>query len=88
MVVVRNSDKEAYHSTAFFLDKDGIDTAIYTVVYDSHDNVMAFILGEYKEPLTDEKLDIYEPMYIDMCLRLRPVLEFSEYQKINDSKER
>lgn len=81
-VVVRNTIDNAFHSDSFFLEKDKAATAIFTVVYDSEDNIMAFILGEYRSELTEEEIAEDSAIYKELCARLKMVLEFSEYQKL------
>lgn len=85
-VIVRNTIEGEFHSDSFFLEKDKAATAIFTVIYDSEDNTMAFILGEYRSELTDDEIAEDSKIYKDLCARLKPVLEFSEYQKMHSEK--
>lgn len=83
-VVIRNNVEGACHSDSFFLNKDKVYTALFTVVYDSEDNTMAFILGEYRAELDDAEIERDFVIYKDLCARLKPVLEFSEYRKVQN----
>lgn len=83
VVTVRNSVDGAFHSDSFFLDKDKAATAIFTVVFDTSNNTMGFILGEYHKELTQEKIDSDANIYKELCAILKPTLEFSEFQKLN-----
>lgn len=85
-VVVRNTVDGAFQSESFFLDKDKAATALFSVVYDNEDNTMAFVLGEYKAELSNEEINQDLEINRDLCARLKPVLEFSEYQKLNSRK--
>lgn len=82
-VIVRNTVDSGFKSDSFFLDKDKVSTALFSVVYDSEDNAMAFVLGEYRSELTDDEINSDLITYSDLCARLKPVLEFSEFQKFN-----
>lgn len=83
VVTVRNSVEGAFHSDSFFLDKDKAATAIFTVVFDSSNSIMGFILGEYHAELNEEKINSDANIYKELCARLKPTLEFSEFQKLN-----
>lgn len=85
-VVVRNTVDNEFHSESFFLDKDRASTALFSVVYDSEDNTMAFVLGEYRAELSDAEITNDLEVYSDLCGRLKPVLEFSEFQKLKSVK--
>lgn len=85
-VIVRNTIDGQFHSESFFLDKDKASTALFSVVYDSEDNTMAFVLGEYRAELSDAEIEHDLEIYSDLCARLKPVLEFSEYQKLKSGK--
>lgn len=80
VVLVQNNVENAIHSSSFYLEKDKVDTAIFTAIYDSMDNVMGFVLGEYKRVLDQVEIDSDNELYRNLCARLRPVLEFSGYQ--------
>lgn len=82
-VIVSNKTENGFASDSFFLEKDKADTAIFTVVYDGEDNVMGFVLGEYHDQLEDNDILKSIDIYKELCARLKPVLEFSEYQKIS-----
>lgn len=86
-LIVRNTVPGAFHSDSFFLDKDKAATAIFAVVYDSEDRVMAFVLSEYRSELNEEEISSDCKIYRDLCARLRPVLEFSGYQRVKGENE-
>ncbi len=87
VVVVRNSVEGKFHSDSFFLEKDKAATAIFTVVFDSTNNMMGFILGEYHATLDKCKINADADVYKELCARLKPTLEFSEYQKLNSENK-
>lgn len=81
IVLIQNDKENAMHSSSFYLEKDKAETAIFTAIYDSMDNVMGFTLGEYRRSLDQEDIDSDHNLYKELCGRLRPVLEFSGYQE-------
>lgn len=81
VVVIQNDVEDATHSTSFYLDKDKTETAIFTAIYDTMDNIMGVVLGQYKRTLNQEEIDSDIALYQDLCSNIRPVLEFSGYQE-------
>ena len=66
-------------SSSFYLDKDRARTAIFVGVYDSYESLFAFILAEFLEEIPDEKIDNNLEILREFCARVRPALEFSDY---------
>lgn len=93
-VIVKNSYNGDTPSTAsgsiqsksFYLDKDMARTAIFCAVYDSYENILAFIMLEYINEIDDNDIDNYINELKEFCARIRPTLEFSGYNNI-DNKE-
>lgn len=69
-------------SSSFFLEKDKAKTAIFCAIYDSYDNILAFVLAEYVDRVDMEKIDDYIDDLREFCARIRPALEFSDYNSI------
>lgn len=74
-----NTNSTYIQSDSFFLEKDRVETAIFCAVYDSYDNILAFVLAEYINRVDAENIDDYITEIKEFCARIRPALEFSEY---------
>lgn len=72
-------NKPKMESSSFYLDKDRARTAIFVAVYDSYESVFAFVLAEYLEEIPDKKIDEDLEVLREFCARIRPTLEFSDY---------
>lgn len=78
-----NSNNYTYiQSNSFYLEKDKAKTAIFCAVYDSYDNILAFVLAEYVNRVEAEAIDDYITELKEFCARIRPALEFSDYNSI------
>lgn len=96
-VVVRNEydDKESKYpikspqieSSSFYLDKDKARTAIFVGVYDSYDSLFAFIMVEYLEDMSEDDINKYLEDLREFAARIRPTLEFSDYNGSTNSKD-
>lgn len=71
-------------SSSFYIEKDKVRIAIGVAVYDSLDNVFAFILAEYLQAIDDKTISANIEIIREFCGRIRPTLEFSEYATIDD----
>lgn len=66
-------------TNSFFLEKDRAETAIFCAIYDSYDNILAFVLAEYIDRVDAEIIDDNITELKEFCARIRPALEFSDY---------
>ena len=66
-------------SSSFYLEKDRARTAIFVGVYDSYESLFAFILAEFLEEISDDAIDNNLTVLKEFCARIRPTLEFSDY---------
>lgn len=78
---VINSEQETEPSNLLFIKGTKIQTIIFIAIYDDDNNIMGFVANDYnsKTPLNFEEIKAEMQL---LCDKVKPVLEFSNYQDI------
>lgn len=95
-VIVRNDVEDSkenevnefsIYTSSFSLDKDKAKTAVFVATYDSVENIMAFIMAEFINRIGNEEIENCMEQLKEFSGKIKPTLEFSEYNNISEGEE-
>lgn len=94
-VIVRNDVEDSKEneinefsisSSSFYLDRDKAKVAIFVGIYDSVENIMAFIMTEYIDRIDNEEIEHCMEQLREFSSKIKPTLEFSDYNATREDE--
>lgn len=76
-----DSEKEKDPSNLLFIKSTKIKKAIFIAIYDEDNNIMGFVANDYNKDIPLD-IEIVKEKMQTLCDKVKPVLEFSNYQEM------
>lgn len=73
--------KEIYPMVFSLLLKNNVHSGSCVAIFNNNNDILGFILAEYKETKTDYELEVIKKELIDISSSLAPIMDYSKYQQ-------
>lgn len=86
-IITNNEKNKSSDPISYIFIGPKVNTCILESIFDSDNNMLGFVCGEFRTELTHDELDEKIKALNELCSKIKPVLEFSDYQEIQTRRD-